>query len=308
MMSRAIIRIPLKLLAFGIVTILTLFPDPIQLSRHLSHVTNLEKMVQPDAPELAAMEVELLARLDASAIVSSQPAIQNAPERSLTPVAKPGVRSPRETQREVERFVLEKVPYDWDWNIWGSADYMPTIAEMFEKAKSYADGKIREDCDGRAVMAASLMRRLGYDSHIVTDLRHVWVVTKEGEWMGPGRAKSVRSTSRGNKTDVWATIINIPVSLSYGIAVFPLWRECIIAATAYLLLLHRKMGWRSAVIGGILLIEGLLFMRLGYLAPQHVARDVSAWPSWIGILHLLLALGVLMRSSHMARRRVVSAQ
>lgn len=307
-MSRAFIRIPLKLLAFGIVTILTLFPNPIQLSRHLSHVTNLEKMVQPDAPELAAMEGELLARLGASAIASSQPAIQRAAKRPLTPVAKPGVLSPRETQREVERFVLEKVPYDWDWNIWGSADYMPTVAEMFEKAKSYPDGRIREDCDGRAVMAASLMRRLGYESSIKTDLRHVWVETPEGKWMGPGRTASVRSTPSGNKTDWIATISNVPVSMSYGIAVFPLWRECIIASAAYLLLLHRKMGRRSAALGGVLLLQGLLFMRLGYMAPQHVAREVSAWPSWIGVIHIFAGLVVLMRSSHVARRRVVSAQ
>ena len=45
----------------------------------------------------------------------------------------------------------------------GSADYMPTVKEIFDKAAE-TDGAAREDCDGRAVIAASLMKRLGYDA------------------------------------------------------------------------------------------------------------------------------------------------
>ena len=117
-MARAIIRIPLKLLIFGAVTLFTLFPNPFQLTRHLTHVTNLEQMVQPNAPELTSMEGELLARLNAANQASSQPARQPATALLLSEGSTPPACAPRVALREVEKFVLEKVPYDWDWNVW----------------------------------------------------------------------------------------------------------------------------------------------------------------------------------------------
>ena len=49
--------------------------------------------------------------------------------------------------------------------------------------------------------------------------------------------------------------------------------------------------------GGMLLLQGLLFMRLGYLAPQLVAGNGAAWPVWLGVVHMLGGFGVLLASS-----------
>lgn len=279
-----------KWLIFAGVTGLTLFPYPTQTWRHVQHILNLESMVEPNAPELARWDDDM-ATLRATAKQQAGPGLESEPHAM---------------QRLVERFVLDHVKYDWDWNLWGSADYMPTVAEMFRQGDTAADKQIREDCDGRAVMAASLMRRLGFDSHIVTDLRHVWVTTKQGEWMGPGRAKTIQSTAKGNETSILATAANLPVALSYGVAVFPFWRELVIAATAFVLLWHRRSGWRTGLIGGVLLVQGLLFMRLGFVAPQRVAREVSEWPSWIGVLHVACGLIVLMSAARVARLKMRS--
>jgi len=288
-------RLPGKWLVFTGVTLFVLFPNPFRFARHLSHIANLDAMVEPAAPELAAWEAEVRRRLEKKRQGrSSVPwGADNSNRPPMDPLA---------AQKEVQRFVYAKVAYAWDWDVWGMADYMPTVSEMFEQAAAARDGRMREDCDGRAVVAASLMRRLGYESRLVTDLRHVWVTTPRGEWMGPGRKKTIRSSRRGNETQ-WATALsNVPVSLSYGVAVFPLWREAIILATGILLMLHRGMSSRAIAMGVLLMIQGLLFLRLGCFAPAQLSREASTWPTWIGGLHLLAGSVVLLVYSSRARR------
>ena len=91
------------------------------------------------------------------------------------------------------------------------------------------------------------------------------------------------------------------MALSYGLAVFPLWRELIILATAFVLLLGELRAWRPIALGGLLLLQGLLFMRLGYLAPLGVVGHGAAWPVWVGVVHMLGGFGVLLMSSFYAR-------
>ncbi len=286
-MQRWYVRMPLKGLAFALVTFFVLFPYPRQLARHISHIKNMQAMVEPQAPQLEKLQRLLDERLQNTA--ATQPA---ATQNAVVML------------RHIERLVLDEVKYEWDWNLWGSADYMPTVSEIFDKA-AQTDGQIREDCDGRAVIAASLMKRMGYDARIVSDLRHVWVVTPEGEWMGLGRAKTVIATPEGNRI-AWGTLLsNIPICVSYGIGVFPFLRELIILVAAFVLSLHRRTPPRAAAVGLILLIQGLLFMRLGYFAPIAVAREVSSWPSWVGLVHVAIGFAVLWRASSFVRRQRV---
>jgi len=287
------LRIGLKLLVFGVVTFFVLFPNPAQFVRHLGHVSDMQAMIEPDAPQLASWEAEFRRR-----VAQVQRRWEGAAATSATS-ARPFGR--REVQQELQQFIYEKVKYDWDWNVWGSADYMPTVGEMFAQAARSSDGVMREDCDGRAIIAASLLRRLGYEPTLVTDLRHVWVTTPEGEWMGPGRTKTVISSDQGNQTAFLGTLSNVPVALSYGLAVFPLWRELVILGTAFLLTLGGQREWRPIAFGGLFLLQGLLFMRLGYLAPQGVAGNGAAWPVWVGAMHMAGGFGVLLVSSFRAR-------
>lgn len=305
------LRIPLKWMIFAIVVFFVLFPDPVQFRRHLSHIADYNAMIQPDAPEFADWENQVrtsLAKKAEKARKKNKTPAPAVPQAALTTRPADHVwndaLSPAHVQKEVQQFIYKKVQYGWDWDVWGSADYMPTVAEMFEKAKSDPEGIIREDCDGRAVMAASLMRRLGYESSIATDLRHVWVVTPQGEWMGPGRGKTMKSTKDGNTVNVLDTISNVPVSLSYGIAVFPFWREVIITLTAWLLMSRLGMGRMRFLLGGILLFQGLLFMRTGIFAPRTVAGAMQSWPAWVGLSHIVLGLCVLMWAGRRADRFV----
>ncbi len=247
-------RIPCKWIIYLFAYTIVCFPYPHLLVRHLRHWSNPNAMIEPDAPVL-------------------QPWVEEFRDK-VPPDAKP-----RDVLKWVQAFVLEKVPYDWDWNTWGQADYFPSVAEVVQMG--------REDCDGRAVIAASLLRALDYDARLVTDFSHVWVATDFGETMGPGKTKTVEMTDKGVKFQ-WRGLLEIPSAAGYGIAVFPAFRELTLVAVAWLLLLGRAGVTRSVVCLS-LLVAGLFMLRHGcaeYLRPQ-------LWFLGGGIVLFLLGFGLM---------------
>jgi hypothetical protein len=170
----------------------------------------------------------------------------------------------------VESYVYRKIPYKWDWETWGMADYLPTVTEAIEMGY--------EDCDGRAVVAASILTHFGYDAKIVTDFTHVWVKTEHGEAMGPGKKKAVVATETGLEVRMDA-LAQLPRALAYGIAVFPWERELILILVAWLLMLRCNGGaYCNGVALGSLLI-GWLFLRAGSV--DH--RSPVLWLQLIGL-------------------------
>jgi hypothetical protein len=348
---RARYRIPLKVAILAGVVLAVSYPDPRILFRHLGRVRDMDRMIDPGAPQLAPFEAELRTRLEraieAQRIAAADARRRESPSREANT---PGDSAPladadrghepdavgeveidaskdgdgaaetahrlsaRETLKIVEKFVYEKVPYDWDWNTWGVADYMPTVAEMFESAGKYPDGQIREDCDGRAVMAASLLRRLGYEAQLLTDFGHVWVRAKDPsgrdkassrpvELMGPGHARAVVSTASGNQFRFdWTVLKALPRALSLGLSVFPFRREAIVFVTLMILLSCRGMSRRAAIVGVALALAGWQFMRVrieywddGYLA--------ATGHFWLGVSYLLAGCLTMYIAGRRARSR-----
>jgi hypothetical protein len=219
---RGLVRWPLKVGVFAIVTGLVLYPKLWLLPTWLERLGDLNSLVDPEHVELASLEAEVRAEL-------SDP------------------HADRETLEAVQRVVCRRIPYAWDWEVWGVAEYLPTVAEVFEQG--------REDCDGRAVVAASLLRRMGHDAWLVSDLLHMWVATPEGETMSPtGAEKTFVGTQTGTATRVsLGAVRNLGRGLSYGVAVFPLSRELIILATLCVLTMQPwSSGWRR--VAGCLLL------------------------------------------------------
>jgi len=300
---RWFVRWPLKWLAFLIVAFFVCFPYPAQFLRHVRHVSNYDAMIDPDHPLMGEWESEFRTQLTKESQDKYAKKAVESKEASSSDTASFDYKThfrPRQVQKKVERFIYERVPYAWDWDSWGSADYMPTVEEMYQQSQLDPDGKLREDCDGRAVLAASLLRRLGYESKLVTDLRHVWVTTPAGELMGPGRAKTMVSTDEGNSLNIWQSLSNVPVSLSYGVAVFPLWRELIILLAAFLLLMPRDGRKLWLLIGLQLMVLGLLLVRGGYLDPSSLSQTVRVWPVYVG---LVVILEGMLITALAARRR-----
>jgi len=237
-------RVPIKCALLALTVLLVCFPNPRRLIRHLKHYRNPGALIEPDAKSIEPWVQELAPKLSDEV-------------------------EPREALKRVERFVYHKVPYEWDWNTWGTADYLPTVDEVVEMGK--------EDCDGRAVVAASLLRRFGFKADLVNDLAHVWVRTEHGDTMSPGKKPVAVTTDDGVDID-WSALTQLPRAAAFGVAVFPLGRELVILGIAWLLLLPKHGKATFGIVGLILLIGGLILLRAGsndYLHPSGLAQTAA---------------------------------
>ncbi len=243
------LRVPVKSAVFVLTVLVVCFPYPGRLITHVRRWRNPNVLIEPDAAALQPFILELTSQVPANM----------APEDILV---------------TVQRFVYEKIPYEWDWNTWGVADYVPTVTEAIEQG--------REDCDGRAVVAASLLTHFGLKAQLVSDFAHVWVYTDVGETMGPGRHKAVIATEEGVKIRPGA-LIQTPNALGLGIAVFPLIRELIILVVLWLLLLRPQESVPRNSIMLVLLVVGLLLLRAG-------GRQYGHPVAWLQILGLAIML------------------
>ena len=239
-------RWAIKTAVFGVVLVLVLFPDVRLLVRQIGRMGQLDAMVDANAPGLAEIQLKLDGVWEEEA-------------------------SPREKLRIVQSFVEALIPYDWDWNTWWVVDYLPTVEEVLVKG--------REDCDGRAVLAASLLRGRGYDAKLVGNTLHMWVSTEHGETMRPAGRKAVESTPEGVRIH-WGALRDTPRHLAFGIAVFPLVRELVVVAALWVLLVRPGLRWRYAVAGGFLMVSAVGIWRV-------MARDpwaINAWGCWLGLI------------------------
>lgn len=263
-LAPAYVRWPAKWLAFLTVTFLVLFPNPALLPRHISHMRSMDRLPNPAEPALKPVS----ARFDA--YLAQKGVNTNNPDVLL---------------REVNTFVRHEIPYAWDWEVWGAAEYLPTLAEVI------ASG--REDCDGRAVLAAALLRARGIQAQLVGDTRHMWVSTPVGETMDPLGPPIIQSQD-GKFQIRWSGLIDLGPP-AFGISVFPLGREMIILAVAWLLILPWRVDRRSAALALGLMVQGLVLIR-------RAGTDPTA-PWMGGILLGMLCLALPIAGLWLVRRR-----
>lgn len=256
---RCWVRWPLKGAVLILVIALVLYPKPWLLPRTVARLRNLDSTLEPGNPGLAEFEAQVRAE------------------------AKEGLNA-RQMLKHVQRVVYQRVPYAWDWDVWGVMDYLPTTAEVLEKG--------REDCDGRAVVAASLLRRMGYQAWLASDLKHTWVVTPAGETMSPGRGrKSIAAGPSGTRVLIdWGMIANVGRSMTYGVAVFPLTRELLILIALCAVTLHPWSGGRRRVAGCVLLLLALGLLR----DSGAVAGELARHPAWVWLGLALAVFGWLL--------------
>ena len=295
---RGWLRALMKPAILGLVTLAVCYPDPAALRRHVARIRNMDAMIDPAAPDLSELEREFRLRLSDDRGRRDR----EAARADSVAASQEESSSPADTFKAVERFILEKVQYEWDWNTWNVADYMPTVGEMAQRARDYSDGKMREDCDGRAVLAASLLRRMGYEAHLATDFGHVWVraAGSDGvmrDLMGAGRVQGVESSARGNRVHWSRAFSNVPLAAAYGISVFPWRRELIVLVTLALLLSHPRMSPKSFATGMALLVAGWLLLR----TPVDYWNG-RAGHSWAGFAYAAAGCLVLWWAGRRARR------
>ena len=249
------LRLPIKWMIFALVVLAVCFPYPGLLVRHLQHWRDPNALIEPDAPAIQPLVEELRPHMHENL-------------------------QPGEALKRVERYVYDRIAYDWDWNTWGTADYLPTVAEVIEMG--------REDCDGRAVVAASLLRCFGFNAQLVCDFAHVWVKTDRGEIMGPGKKKAVVATKHGLRVSL-SGLTELPKGFAHGVAVFPLMREAVILGIFWLLLLRPNGGMMCNLVGLMFFISALLCLRMG---GKHYGHPVL-WLQWLAIGCALVGLYLL---------------
>ena len=125
---RRLLRWPIKNVLFVLVVAATLYPKPWLLPRWIARLGDMNAVLEPQHPGLEPFERAVRGLLPAGA-------------------------SPTSVLKAVEKTVYARIPYAWDWDVWGVMDYLPTVGEVLAQG--------REDCDGRAGIAASRRRRLG---------------------------------------------------------------------------------------------------------------------------------------------------
>ena len=246
---------------------LALYPKVWLIPTWVGRLRNLNGVLDPECPGLADLEADVRAGVGDEA-------------------------TPEAVRKAVEATVRTRIPYAFDWETWGVMDYLPTVAEALELG--------REDCDGRAVVAASLLRRMGQEAWLASDLKHVWVVTPEGELMSPGKgAKAMVGGESGTKTAVsWATLASLGRAATFGVAVFPVGRELLmLAALCVAAMQPNSQRWRR-VAGCLVLLVALIVLRAaGASAEALAAQPVFVWVGLAAALAgwLLLVVGVRPR-------------
>ena len=197
-------RLLVKLALLAVVVVEVLFPHPVLFYRELQALWNPEPLIQTNFAALP----EINRAIDAL-LATNTPALTEF--------------------KAVERFVYQRIQYQYDWVNWGNFDYWPTAEECWARG--------REDCDGRAVLAASILRARGHtNARLVANLNHVWVAVGDVELMGPQAEKNFRRV--GNQTVI--TLPGLKTLMEWGgqLSVFPALRALILFFTVAVLLYH----------------------------------------------------------------------
>jgi len=261
------LRWPSKWLVFVLVVFLVLYPKPSLFLRNVRHVRQLN-----DLPDI------------------TEPTVGPVAERFDRFLAEAGVSPthPQAMLEATERFVLQEIPYGWDWDVWGVVDYVPTVAEVIARGT--------EDCDGRAVLAATLLRVKGIDAQLVGDPRHMWVSTPIGDTMNPLGPPVFQANKTGTHIQ-WRRMLD-PGPFAFGTSVFPFGREAIILLTGWLLLLPPAFSTRRAAFALFLLVEGLVILRLAGADPMKPNYSGMIWAA----AHACVAVGILCSAGRRTRR------
>lgn len=271
--QRPLKRAGLKLALLAVVVLFALYPNPVLFVRQIGHYLDTESLIQPDLPAMPEINRDI-DRL----IATNTPALTEF--------------------RAVERFVYRRIAYQYDWHGWWNLDYWPTAAEVWERQ--------REDCDGRAVLAVSILRARGYpEARLVANLQHVWVAVGTNELMGPMADKNFRREG-GKMVDgklVGAkTVITLPAlkTLLDSLAMtckFPAWRVVLMLMTLLALVFHPAADTgRFAMLSAVTLAGYAVFLDWCVRRVDRDAPDFD-WNFPVAAVLILGSLVMAWRSS-----------
>ena len=250
-------RLSIKSGIFLLTLLFVLFPNPFLLFKQIDHFNNPEQCIETEfnGVDAALRGIDSLAG--------------DAPDSAAVLLA-------------VEQFVYNRVKYAYDWHSWGCVDYWPPASQV------YAGGL--EDCDGRAILAVSLLRAHGFHSaHLVGNANHMWAAVDTFEIMGP-RADATFNNADGVTTIALPGFNALLTSLATAMTVFPGTRVLLLLLTVMLLCLHPAATRLQLLSATALLLGGLYLLKdWGGLFRRDIVGDLSAELA-IGLLLIAAAL------------------
>jgi hypothetical protein len=225
---RFIWRLAIKLVIFGGVLVVVLYPHPGLFFKQLHNYLDFESLIQPNFSEIGVINREI--------------------DAMLLPDAT------RENEfKVIQRYVYQHIRYEYDWKNWGNIDFWPTAEQVWERKK--------EDCDGQAILAVSILQSRGFETaKLVGNIRHVWVAVDRQELMGPDKEQTLRLEG-GRITITRPSLELILNTTALYIADFPAIRNLILFFTFLLLCYHpcrnltRFLGMTTLGLVGFILLK-----------------------------------------------------
>ena len=264
--QRPLKRAGLKLALLAVVVLFALYPNPVLLVRQVGHLLDMESLIQPNLPAMPEINRDIDQLLATNVV-------------------------PLTELKAVERFVLRRISYQYDWHGWWNLDYWPSAAEVWERQ--------REDCDGRAVLAVSILRARGHqDARLVANLQHVWVAVGTNELMGPMADKNFRR--EGGKTIVTFPALKTLLDSLAMTCKFPAWRVVLMLVTLLALVFHPSADTgRFAILCAVMLAGYAVFLDW---CVRRLDRDAAGF-DWNLPLAAVLILSSLALAWRTARRQ-----
>lgn len=207
----------LPILAMGILVLL--FPHPGRALREFRTLRDPNALIAPGDPAVERLSAE---------IDAAMPATLDRPGQIAW----------------IEAFIEKRIVYAHDWDQWLNVDYWPTPSE------TVASG--REDCDGIAVLTASVLKRRGFKPRIEASYEHVWLEVEGERILNPD--KETNFDGEHWSLPGFGLILSW---LRYSLTSFPLWRWATLVLWAFFVL--RWPNRRRFVIEGIAMTLLLVF-------------------------------------------------
>jgi len=191
----------------------------------------------------------------------------------------------------------KKIPYHYDWEVWGNLDYWPTAREALDAG--------REDCDGQAILAASLLRNRGIDAQVVGNYQHIWVEFRGIGILGPQKEKNITThkdkTSKKSKTHISLPSINVLLNAwKFMVLNFPFYRQSLLLAfvmfSIYFTLPFSSFTLRNFIFNltAALIFYFLLVYELETLNHQNPVKKFSDLSLVFFFLCLIFSLTILI--------------
>ena len=200
--------------------------------------------------------------------------------------------------RLAEKFIYKNIRYATDYETWGNLEYWPRAEEVWALR--------REDCDGRAILAVSLLRGRGYQSaRLMVGLDHMWAQVDENEQdgslppnfialLGPGKDFSLAMSDKPRSEHFLALAKAFFQPEAFRkttaqlIADIPPLRKALLI-TIFLALCFHPCSHRTALLGVLMagLIPAAILANLppgdadgGRFLAAMVLLSLAAWAAW----------------------------